>query len=245
MGYKVTNKYFRAQIIDVTNWNLGGERRKKDEMRLLFCHLFVNSQSLCAMKERMRLIIEEKPNELSPAYVQLLVDQLPAWRRDQALRYRYLGGQFDCAMSYLLLCRLLREEYGIQSQPTFVYAESGKPSLAEYPNLYFSISHCKLAVGCLLSDCPCGLDVESVRSFRSSVVSYAMNADEVFRIQSASDPAVEFIRLWTQKEAILKCKGTGIAGNLMNALDTDSLRGFELETIEKEGYIYSTATLST
>ena len=191
------------------------------------------------------LCLNDHIADLNEEQTERLISSLPEWRREQALRYKQLQGRKECAIGYVELLRGLRERFDINEMPAFAYKEHGKPYLKEHPDIHFSISHCKLAVGCLLSDCPCGLDVESVRSFSSSVVSYAMNADEVFRIQSASDPAVEFIRLWTQKEAILKCKGTGIAGNLKNALDTDSLRGFELETIEKEGYIYSTATLST
>ncbi len=189
----------------------------------------------------MKLIIQEKPSQLTPEYVESLVNQLPAWRREQALRYRHLSGQLDCALSYLLLCQLLREECGIAMQPTFIYAESGKPSLAEYPDLHFSISHCKMAVGCMLSDRPCGLDIESLRNNVSSIITYAMNPDEVQQIQSAPDSRLEFIRLWTRKEAILKCKGTGIANNLKDALAPASLRGYKLGTKVGDGYVYSTA----
>ena len=189
----------------------------------------------------MKLIICEKPSQLTPEYVSSLVNQLPSWRREQALKFRHLNGQVDCALSYLLLCQLLREEYGIIDQPTFIYAENGKPSLAEFPDLYFSISHCKMAVGCLLSTRPCGLDIESFRIDCSSIITYAMNPDEAHLIQSSSDPNLEFIRLWTQKEAILKCKGTGIADNLKNALAPASLQGYELKTTVKDGYVYSTA----
>ena len=56
--------------------------------------------------------------------------KLPAWRRERALAYRHEQGRKECAMSYLLLCRALREVYGIEWQPSFVIGEHGKPELA-------------------------------------------------------------------------------------------------------------------
>lgn len=58
------------------------------------------------------------------------IAKLPAWRRERALAYRHEQGRKECAMSYLLLCRALREVYGIEWQPCFVVGEHGKPELA-------------------------------------------------------------------------------------------------------------------
>lgn len=58
------------------------------------------------------------------------IAKLPAWRRERALAYRHEQGRKECAVSYLLLCRALREVYGIEWQPSFVIGEHGKPELA-------------------------------------------------------------------------------------------------------------------
>ena len=191
----------------------------------------------------MKLIICEKPSQLTPEYVSSLVNQLPSWRREQALKFRHLNGQVDCALSYLLLCQLLREEYGIIDQPTFIYAENGKPSLAEFPDLYFSISHCKMAVGCLLSTRPCGLDIEYIRKAKEDLVRHTMSPQEVESIFSSRFPDIAFTRLWTQKEAVLKLKGTGIVDDLHSVLNPDRLQGIEIQTVENPymGYVYTIA----
>ena len=167
------------------------------------------------------------------------LQQLSEQRRQQALRFRYELGQRSCALAYLLLKRALREEYGITENPVFEYGEHGKPTIAGHPEIFFNLSHCREAVACAVSDKPVGIDVESVRSFKESLVRYTMNDEEVEQIMTAPRPEVAFIRLWTMKEARLKLTGEGINDNMKTVLnEADRKKYTPVECLER-GYIYT------
>ena len=146
-------------------------------------------------------------------------------------------------MAYIELLRGLRLRFSIGEMPSFCYNEHGKPFLAAHPGVHFSISHCKEAVGCLVSDRPCGLDVEHIRKAKEELVRHTMSPRETDAIFSASFPDIAFTRLWTQKEAVLKLKGTGIVDDLHSVLEPEKLQGLELHTVENpwRGYVYSIA----
>ena len=152
------------------------------------------------------------------AALPLLSDQ----RREQTLRFRYELGRKTCAMAYLLLCKGLRQEYGISEPPVFGYGEHGKPFIIGRPDIHFNLSHCREAVACVLSDEPVGIDVESVREYKESLVRYTMNDEEMASIRQADSPALEFTRLWTCKEAVLKLTGEGINNDLKDILKRPS-----------------------
>ena len=139
-------------------------------------------------------------------------------RREQVLRFKYELGRKTCAAAYLLLCEGLRKEYGITEPPLFEYGEHGKPAIVGRPDIHFNLSHCREAVVCAVSSRPVGVDVESIRSFKESLVEYTMNQGEVERIRQSERPDVEFIRLWTMKEAVLKMTGAGISRDLKTVL---------------------------
>lgn len=145
--------------------------------------------------------------------------QLSVQRREQALRFRHELGRRTCTAAYLLLCEGLQKEYGITDKPIFEYGEHGKPWIVGHPEIHFNLSHCREAVLCMLSDRPVGVDVESVRKFKDSLIRYTMNDKEVEMIMQAPRPDVEFIRLWTRKEAVLKLTGEGINDNLKDVLN--------------------------
>ena len=156
-------------------------------------------------------------------------------RREQALKFKYELGQRLCVLAYQLLKKGLREEYGITENPVFEYNEHGKPSIVGHPEIFFNMSHCKYAVVCAISDKPIGIDVESIREYREGLVSYTMNDEEVHEIESAENPAVVFIRLWTMKEATMKLIGTGISNDMKNVISEN----FAYTTVEKDRYIYT------
>ncbi len=162
---------------------------------------------------------------------------LSAQRQEQVLNYKYELGRKQCAAVYLLLCEGLRKEYGITEPPVFEYGEHGKPYIVGHPEIHFNMSHCREAVLCALSDRPIGVDVESIREYRESLARYTMNDDELKRIGTSP---VEFIRLWTMKEAVLKLSGDGIRNNMKDVLqgDEDITTHVNLE----KGYIYSIIT---
>lgn len=164
--------------------------------------------------------------------------QLSEQRREQALKFKHELGQRTCAAAYLLLCDGLRKEYGIIEKPVFEYGEHGKPSLIGYPHIQFNFSHCREAVICILSDQPVGVDIESIRPFKQTLVDYTMNEEEVARIQQAERPDFEFIKLWTQKEAVLKLIGDGISKDMKQVLLNPPA---SLTTVisEDERYVYS------
>ena len=180
---------------------------------------------------------------MSEEQTEELINSLPRWRREQALRFKHLQGRRECAMGYSQLLLGLRERFYINDSPSFIYNEYGKPFLKGHPDLFFSISHCKEAVGCFIADQPCGLDIEYIRKAKPDLVRYTMNLEETEAIFSAESPDIAFTRFWTQKEAVLKLLGMGIIDDLHSVLVTGNLLGIELETIEnrERNYIYTKA----
>ena len=139
-------------------------------------------------------------------------------RREQALRYTHIFGQFCCLKSYELLTQLLVKWGGdnVDKMPEFVYNEHGAPYLAVGP--YFSISHCKQGIAVAVSETPIGIDIETIRPLNEGLVRKTMNDVEQTHIFSSSHPETEFIRLWTQKEAYVKMQGTGIISDMHDIL---------------------------
>ena len=157
-------------------------------------------------------------------------------RREQALKFKHEQGQRLCVLAYQLLKRGLREEYGITENPLFEYNEHGKPSIIGHPEICFNLSHCKEAAVCAISSRPVGVDVESIREYKESLVRYTMNDLEISLIESAPSPDVTFIRLWTMKEATLKLSGRGISNDMKEVVDTDKL---DYISVELPHYVYT------
>ena len=191
------------------------------------------------------ILIDDQIQEYTPEEIARWTDELPEWRRKQVLAYKNDMGRRQSLLAYRLLCQGLREEYGIMEQPTFVYNEHGKPSLALPPTggdgegPHFSLSHCKEGVCCAISDRPVGIDIESAhRKISDSVIRYSMNEGEQTLIRESDDPQRTFLRLWTQKEAVLKRLGTGIRDDMRDIL---SNYAYTIEVRENERYILSVA----
>ena len=132
-------------------------------------------------------------------------------RRQQALAYKHLFGQFCCLKSYELLMQLLAStdrQTPDAGFPLFLYNEYGQPRLEHGP--CFSISHCKYGIAVAVSETPIGIDIEHIRTVKPELVARTMNEKEQAEIWAAASPDIAFTRLWTQKEAVLKLQGTGI-----------------------------------
>ena len=167
------------------------------------------------------------------------LQQISSQRREQALRYKYEQGQRLCVAAYLLLKEALKDQEGITENPVFEYGKHGKPFIAGHPELHFSLSHCKEAAVCVLSRQPVGVDVESIGRYRDSVARYAMSDEELTQIQQAERPEVEFTRLWTMKESLLKLTGEGINDNMKDVLKNIGLERFTVNERIDRNYIYT------
>ncbi len=194
----------------------------------------------------MRIIVFDHMDRATEQEVERMLPLVSPQRREQALQYKHTLGRFCCLKSWLMLRELL-EENGMEMSP-WQYNGYGKPFLSKGP--FFSISHCKEAVAVALSENPIGIDIEGIRHVDDSLVERTMNGEEQTLIRDSAAPDRAFTRLWTRKEAILKCKGTGIGG-------FDSLRSSiadfeqeyrsvkaELKTEETPAYIYSLCSVT-
>jgi len=160
--------------------------------------------------------------QCSEQEVARLLPLVSAQRREQTLHYKHTFGQYCCLRSYIMLDELLAEwsrlhQLPINQQPTFLYNDYGAPYIEGGP--HFSISHCKTGIAVAVSENPIGIDIEAIRTFKNELMRKTMNEDEQQRITSSAKPEMEFIRFWTQKEALLKLQGTGIISDLHHVLD--------------------------
>ena len=143
---------------------------------------------------------------------------ISAQRREQALRFKHEQGRRECVAAYLLLKEGLQKEYGIVDNPIFEYEECGKPRIINHPDTYFNISHCREAAICVIDNVPIGVDIERIRPFKESLARHVLSDEEFRLVVSSPTPEIEFTKLWTQKEAVLKLTGEGIRSDLKDVL---------------------------
>jgi len=188
-------------------------------------------------------LVRDDISEFSPRHLEEALAMLPDWRRQQALRFKFVQGQAECALSYLLLCDGLRREYGISQQPHFLIGEHGKPSLLEFPDIHFNISHCRAGIAVAIARRPVGIDIECIGRGNDVLARHVLSAEEYALMQQSPDPKAEFARLWTRKEALVKLTGRGLTDDLRQLLSLPIYNNVEITTrlnLEK-GYALSLA----
>jgi 4'-phosphopantetheinyl transferase len=163
--------------------------------------------------------------QVNEAEVQRMLPMVDEQRRKEALRYKHVFGQFTCLKSWLMLKELLNP-LSI-TDLIMDFNEHGKPFLTHYRDVHFNLSHCKNGIAVVVDFSPVGIDIESFRKDNIALVSRTMNPTEAEWIYSSSDPVEIFTQFWTQKEAVVKLRGTGIIDDLHHVLDGE---GYRLET---------------
>ena len=159
-------------------------------------------------------------------------------RREQALRFKHEQGRRECVAAYLLLRDALSREFGIDENPVFEYDAGGKPRLKGHHGIFFNLSHCREAAVCVVDTVPVGVDIETVRPFKDALARHVLSPEEYFLVAASFNPAVEFIKLWTRKEAVLKYTGEGIRSDLKNTL-TNLSEDIDIQTVVTDRYVYS------
>ena len=118
----------------------------------------------------------------------------------------------DSVCAKAMLCQLLYEKFNIKS---FVVdcEEDGKPYLVGR-EICFNLSHSERIALCSVSDETVGCDVEKIRVYNPKVAKRFFTEEEFSLLEKSDNQDLMFTRLWTMKESILKCLGTGLSGGL-------------------------------
>lgn len=117
------------------------------------------------------------------------------------------------------------------------YTDQGKPYLADYPDLYFNLSHSGNVAVCAVADCEVGMDVQVYGKGREAVAKRFFTGQEQEMLQRAKEEGrfeEVFFSLWSIKESYLKYTGLGMKMGLDSFdIDFDSQRIIGLS--DKEG----------
>ena len=161
-----------------------------------------------------------------------LLPQLPTWRREQSLRFRFLIDRVLCAKAFIMLSEALRHDYGIADELLFDYGFHGKPTLNGHGNIHFNLSHCRKGILCVVDETsPVGCDIETVvDTINPNLIDNYFSLSEKTYIQCSNSPLTAFTELWTRKEAFLKYTGDGLTDNLSTILETPLAQSLTMKT---------------
>ena len=149
---------------------------------------------------------------------------MPSARRQRCDRFRSEADRRRCIMAYALLVHALRDT-GISCTDTLDMREGadGKPSIADIP-VEFNTSHAGERVAVSVSPAQVGCDVECRNDNGLRVAKRFFSPEEYAFLESLKEEGmqrVEFTKLWTMKESVIKCCGEGIRRVLSDFSVTD------------------------
>ena len=123
-----------------------------------------------------------------------------------------------------------------QSLPRVDFLESGKPVFADSP-LHFSLSHSGRLVAALLSDAPCGVDIQIM----DKPISDALFRRVLNECERSAD--ADFFDVWTLKECLGKLTGEGLGVLEEKTVNYANYNRFLTDISDSEGKKYRLAAL--
>ena len=157
---------------------------------------------------------------------------LPDYRREKIARYRFDADKLRSLIAGLLI----RQATG---GGELVFGEHEKPYLAD-GSLYFSVSHSGDVVAIATDDSELGVDVEAIpKPDRLSIADRFFHPCEREYVHGSADEARAFCRVWTRKEAYLKCTGEGISSDLTSFDVLSEPLSSRIVTRDLDGYCLS------
>jgi 4'-phosphopantetheinyl transferase len=135
-------------------------------------------------------------------------------------RFFYEQDKQNYLVSHVLLRNALSKYVDVPaSQWIFTCNEQGKPEVITVPGLpeiEFNITHTEGLCACVVAvDAEVGIDAENInRQCNYKKLAQRMfSNDENDLIGSSDEPAVQFYKFWTLREAYVKALGTGLSGS--------------------------------
>lgn len=156
-----------------------------------------------------KLYLFDEYKQVTEEFIIRALQFLPENRRNRALRYRKATDRINCVITYLMLRYGLRECFGITSFKIEL-GKYGKPFLADYPNVHFSISHCDIGNAVVVANFPIGVDIQEVRPFSWNVAKRVCSGQELAELEKCANQDKLFTRMWTAKESYAKMIGQGV-----------------------------------
>ena len=163
--------------------------------------------------------------ELRPKFEEIL-RELPEELRKKALRYRREDDRLRSIGSSFLLLKAAKGR-------KILYTPEGKPYTDS--EKYFNISHSGDYVVLAESESPVGVDIERVTDIGidDELKNIALTEKEKLWVK---DSLLRFYVVWTRKESLIKCEGTGFVLD-PNQIETLNDEKFD-EPVNYEGEIY-------
>jgi 4'-phosphopantetheinyl transferase len=162
-------------------------------------------------------------------------------KRDRALSYKTERDRKCCILGDYAMRYLVSEIAGCPIEDVRISSDDKGCPFVLRPlgtGLYCSVSHSGMHVAALVSNAPAGIDTEMIDEPDMELASRVFTPGELKYLEQNGDDG--FYRIWTVKEAYLKCIGTGIT-DLADLADTDALdlpAGYISEILEdRSGYI--------
>lgn len=166
-----------------------------------------------------------RTDEISDSQYRHYFSLMPPERQQKCLAYRKDSDKKLCIAAYILLCRLCKTD-----TVNFTYDKNGKP-IDPDGKFFFSLSHSGSYAAAVLSDAEVGIDIEEIRPVSPSVFRRVCTEREM-SLLSEDDP-LEFLKIWTFKEAYFKRIGIGLSGGLKNVDICDYINLLTVECTDK------------
>ncbi len=143
-----------------------------------------------------------------------LIELLPEERQKRIARYKFQKDKLLSMFAGLMIHYSYYLRYGDIVLPEIICGEFGKPFFRNETGKEFSVSHTfrkgKGLVAAAFSSEPAGVDAEFIKESNLQIADHFFTEAESAYIHSSENPYESFCKVWTRKEAFVKCSGEGL-----------------------------------
>lgn len=156
-------------------------------------------------------------------------------KKERILRFQNEDDKKRSICAEMLAKCEIAKRYGIEPCDVILdTAENGKPYCKNL-NVHLSLSHSGDYAVCAIGENPIGIDIQKIVPYNEKTARKVCSKIELEIIEKSADKSAEFIKFWTEKEAVMKMTGLGIGEvGIKTCLD-----GKKIETVRFLDYFIS------